>query len=306
MYGIILLSILVAGGSIAWIADSVDDDSENGNEDLDAVDPQDPDSAEPEPAADGRNLLFDGAGILTGTDGNDTLSAGQDSALAPEQVLLLGGDDVAAIDVPFGVTLSGGAGNDHLTSTSVGNVLEGGEGNDTLYGIDANSLFGGGGDDNITFDSNVELNSSVAHIAGGAGDDTISVLTDVGIDTPDRGGAIVAGGDGSDVFEVVMHLENSAEDVDGSGTLETRIGRIADFDPSEDSLVIELDPAADAQSRAFSVAMEQSEENGQYSSLITFTFHPNGNIDNGAEAQAVLEVVSESPFGLNDLSIARV
>lgn len=304
MYGIILLSILVAGGSIAWIADSVGDDSENGNEDLDAVDPQDPDSAEP--AADGRNLLFDGAGILTGTDGNDTLSAGQDSALAPEQVSLLGGDDVAAIDVPFGVTLSGGAGDDHLTSTSVGNVLEGGEGNDTLYGIDANSLFGGGGDDNITFDSNVELNSSVAHIAGGAGDDTISVLTDVGIDTPDRGGAIVAGGDGSDVFEVVMHLENSAEDVDGSGTLETRIGRITDFDPSEDSLVIELDPAADAQSRAFSVAMEQSEENGQYSSLITFTFHPNGNIDNGAEAQAVLEVVSKSPFGLNDLSIARV
>lgn len=185
-------------------------------------------------------------------------------------------------------------------------MLEGGEGDDTLHGIDANNMFGGDGNDDITFDSNVELNSSVARIGGGAGDDTISILTDVGIDTPDRGGAIVSGGDGSDDFEVVMHLQNSQEDADGSGSLETSIGRITDFDPDEDSLVIELDPDADARSRVFSVSMEQSEEDGQYSSLLTFTFHPNGNVDDGAEARAFLEVQSASPFDLNDLSIGRV
>jgi hypothetical protein len=306
MYGLIALSVLVAGASIAWIADGIDDDDVNTNDEEWGVDePVAVDQEEPDPVEEGQNLLFDGTANLIGTGGDDTLSAGQDEDLAPERVSLLAGDDVATIDVPFGVTVSGGDGDDQLSSFSVGNVLDGGEGNDTLYGIDANNMFGGVGDDDITFDSDVELNSSTARISGDAGDDKITVLADVGVDEPDKGGAIISGGEGADIFEVVMNLENSLVDVNGSGgPLSTRLGRIADFDPSVDMLQIEMETDAESQGRVFTVDMEQSEEDGRYTSLITFTFHKNTNID-AAEAEAVLVVVSNAPFDMNDINIVR-
>lgn len=298
MYGLIILSVLVAGGSIAWIADEFDSDDDSSNED-------EPKPVEP-PVEEGQNLLFDGADSLIGTNGDDTLAAGQDEDLAPEEVLLLGGDDVATVDVQIGAGVSGGEGNDHLTSTSVGNQLDGGEGNDTLHGIDANNLFGGAGNDSITFESGVESIDQTAQISGGEGDDTISLSVDVGIDAPDRGGAIISGGDGSDSFEVMMHLENSTVDVDGSGgPLTTGIARITDFDPSEDSLLIQLESDQDAQDRVFQASFEQVEEDGQFVSTFTFTFPENINIADAAEARATLTVVSDTPFGLGDVSIVR-
>lgn len=297
MSGLIFLGIIAAGASIAWIADELEDEDTNSSDEPDASAPEE----------EGQNLVFNGDADLVGTEGNDTLSAGQDEDLAPEQISLLGGDDTATLDVHIGVEVSGGEGNDVLTSTAVGNVLDGGEGNDTLRGIDANNMLGGAGDDEITFDSDVEPNSSTARIAGGEGNDTIAVFANVGVDAPDRGGAVITGGEGSDSFEVTLHLENSTVDLDGSGgPLETGIARIDDFDPDEDSLLIQLEADEDARGRVFQTNLDQVEEDGRYVSTFTFTFPESQNIADAAEAQAILTVVSNAPFDLEDVTLMRV
>ncbi|RUS63471.1 hypothetical protein EGN72_04350 [Pseudorhodobacter sp. E13] len=248
----------------------------------------------------GEALHFDGSGTLEGTEGDDTLAAGQDPDLAPETINLFGGDDTATIDVPFDITVNGGAGDDTLTSTNVGNTLNGGDGDDRLSGIDATSMYGGAGNDHITFDSDVELNDSVARIDGGAGDDRIEVFADAGVNTADRGGAFITGGSGSDEFNVVLDLQNSQDDAQ---ILDTQIARIGDFDPNEDSLRIEIERNDATADRGVVVELEQTEVDGTYTSQITLTFAETAA---ATEAVATLTVLSDGPFGLADIQLVGV
>lgn len=286
--GLILLSVIasVALGAVVvdWINDD-DDSADAGSEDT------------------GRDLEFDGSDTLSGTGGDDTLSSGQESSLAPQKIELRGGDDRAVVEDPLGIVVSGGAGNDDLSSTAVGNELNGGDGDDTLTGIDAVSMSGGAGDDDITFDSNVEANDVAARIDGGAGDDTIHILSDVGVDTPDRGGALVSGGSGQDSFEVVLDLQDSTTDVDSNGQIETDIVNIRDFDPDEDALVILLQRGAENMDRDVSVSLDQTGTGGSFTSEITLTFAKTATAD---EATSTLTVASTSPFGLDDIRLMGV
>lgn len=276
----------------------------DGNDDDQNDEPQ-PDNEvgndEPQPDNEiGQELSYDGSDLLEGTEGDDTLPAGQDSNLAPEEISLLGGNDTAIIEDPFDITVSGGEGDDTLSSAAVGNILDGGAGNDILTGIDANSMFGGSGDDQITFDSDVELNSSVARIDGGEGNDTINILADAGVNTADRGGAIVEGGTGADEFNIVLDLQNSTDE---ASILNTAVARIGDFSPSEDALVIEVDQNGGTIDRDVDVELNQTEENGTYTSLITLTF---GETDNATQATATLTVFSAAPFTLDDIQLIGV
>lgn len=248
----------------------------------------------------GQNLTFDGSETLNGTEGDDTVAAGQDADLAPETINLLGGDDIATIDVPFDITVNGGDGNDILSSTSVGNTLNGGAGDDTLSGIDATSMYGGAGDDHITFDSDVELNDSVARIDGGDGDDHIDVFADAGVNTADRGGAIIQGGSGSDDFNIVLDLQNSQE---AASILTTRVARIGDFNPDDDSLRIEIERNDATADRDVIIGLNQTEENGSFTSQITLTF---AETVDATQAVAILTVISNGPFTLGDIQLVGV
>ncbi|MEP4037737.1 hypothetical protein [Pseudophaeobacter sp.] len=318
MFGFVLLGLLVAGGSIALIADGFDDDNNANEEEVDGSvsdlpgpeepeDPEteDPDPEEPEPVEEGMNLLFDGEDDLVGGAGNVTVSAGQNPDLAPEQIVLMGGDDVAIVDTQIGAGVFGGAGDDHLTSLDYGTPLAGGEGDDTLIGIGANNMSGGDGDDRIVFDNTGEPIDSASWISGGDGDDTISALVNVGIDSPDYGGAVISGGEGSDSFELQMHLHNSTTDLDGGG-LQTGTVRLTDFDPAEDNLLISLEASEGAESRAFQTNLEQVQQDGRFVSTFTFTFHENANVSDATEARAFLTVESNAPFGLEDVTLLRV
>jgi hypothetical protein len=237
--------------------------------------------------------------LLEGTEGNDTLSSGQDSDLAPATINLLEGADVAVVEDPLGITVSGGDGDDIISSTAVGNTLNGDAGNDRITGIDANNMHGGAGDDEITFNSDVELNSSTAQISGGAGNDTINVLADAGVNTADRGGAIISGGAGNDEFNITLVLENSQED---SGVLDTNIGRITDFDPAEDTLIIDVEKGAATVDREIALEFDQTEVDGAYTTVITMTF---AATDSASEATATTTILSEDPFTVDDITLVE-
>ncbi|MEY8840524.1 calcium-binding protein [Cribrihabitans sp. XS_ASV171] len=292
---IFLLGFLVLGGSIALLGDAFDSSDDPVTED-DGSDI--PDS----PTVEGEVLLFDGESTLAGTEGNDTIYPGQDPDLVPEEIYLLDGDDVATIDTQVGGVVSGGGGDDHIVSTDYGTPLEGGEGDDTLSGIGANNMSGGAGNDSIIFDNTGGTIDAAAVITGDEGDDTISGLVNVGIDAPDYGGAILFGGEGNDSFDILMEVKNSANDLDGGG-LETGTVRIADFDPAEDSLVIDFGFDEESEGREFQTDFEQTEEDGRFLSTFTFTFLEDETMSDAAEAIARLRVMSNAPFGLEDVSI---
>ena len=180
----------------------------------------------------GDDLLDGGAGddVLDGGIGNDTIIGGDGN----DSVDGGDGDDIIdtsgsnplpdlgypglfpADDDPFDDrdTVSGGAGNDTITTGDDRDVIFGGDGQDTIdAGIDDDTIFGDDGDDRIV---GGEGNDT---ISGGAGDDTIYAGIDPDLGLPDNldieddgtgpfgpdlvpnnGQDIVSGGDGNDTI----------------------------------------------------------------------------------------------------------
>jgi hypothetical protein len=301
MYGLIFAGILLAGASLVWIADDSDDDiAQDTNDEPEVEDPE---------AEIGQNLLFDGSLMLQGTEGDDTLLADQDDSLwEPERIDLLGGDDVAVISHHIGVGVFGGEGDDSLRSLGQGTPLYGEEGDDTLSGVIDNPMYGGSGNDQITLQIDIEKGPGDTDLVGGEGDDTITVYTDVGID--EHGSEIttfaIEGGEGEDSIELLLNLENSDIDVDRSGELVNRLGSIDDFDPEEDSLLIQFDAEEEAADREIETVLEQEERDGRFVSTLTFTFLEDDDIPDAREAEAVLTVISNAAFTLDDIQIVRV
>jgi Ca2+-binding RTX toxin-like protein len=108
-------------------------------------------------------------GVLTGGDGNDTLSAVTGATMA--------GDGTASLIAP---------GHDSLDGSESADSLSGGAGNDTLFGDDFDdTLLGGAGNDVLRGGTGSD------RLGGGDGADTL----DGG-----RGGDILRGGVGADAF----------------------------------------------------------------------------------------------------------
>lgn len=282
MIGLLVLGVLGAGLAGAILFDAFEDDPTE---------------------EEGVELEFDGEDILTGTDGDDTLSTAQDSSLSPSTIDLLDGDDTAEIDLPFGITVNGGAGDDVLSSTTVGNQLNGDEGDDTLYGNDGNFLYGGEGDDTITFDGDVYFHDAVARVEGGEGDDTINIIAHAGDDASqsDRGGVIAIGGEGEDTFNITLDLHNTLDDL-SDGPDHVRAANLQDFDPSEDAIVIEVERDEDTQDRPVELAFEQNANSNAidaaYLATVTLTF---AATDNANEATATVTIYSDIEFTLGDI-----
>jgi len=256
------------------------------------------------PAELGLELMFDGSEILQGTEGDDTLPGGQDAALAPDTINLLGGDDIAVLEEISRITVSGGDGDDILSSTGVGNQLYGDAGNDTLTGIDANSLYGGAGDDTLSFFGNVFLHDENGRIDGGMGNDTINLRVEALLPyfiSSDVGGVIIRGGSGSDEFNIVYELYENIETTD---QLKSSFGRILDFEPNEDKLVIEVDRNDETADREVSVELDQTETDaGTFSTIVTLTF---AETDLATEATATIRIQSTEPFTMDDIVLIAV
>lgn len=263
------------------------------------------DESDDEDDATGKTLRYDGSDPLLGTEGDDTLPLGQDDDLAPEIIDLLGGDDTAFVEENWPMTVLGGDGDDSLTTTGINHILEGGAGNDTLSGDDANQLYGGEGDDVLTFVHGSYDNGDPGTADGGSGDDTITVRSDA-ILTEEilynlGGGVDVTGGDGADEINIVYDLE---EDFRGytptDDTISRGLLRVTDFNPDEDTLVIEVDQGVDGEERNVTVEMDQTEEDGTYTSLLRMTFEK--TID-AEESTNLLTIFSSTPFTLDDIEL---
>lgn len=82
--------------------------------------------------------------------------------------------------------------------------------------------------------------------------------------------------------------------------LDTSIGRITDFDPSEDMLVIEVVKDAETADRESTVVFEQTEENGVFSTQITLTFAETAS---ASGATAAISIQSTKPFTMDDIAL---
>lgn len=263
-----MLGLLVIGGLLGTLVlgDVFGDD--------DTPPPEDDDVS---PTPEGIDLLLtsDSETTLTGTEGDDTLtSEGPPTSegipnynTTTDEVYLGGGDDVATVGL-YGVSVHGGDGDDTLTSTNVGalygeagdDVLDvggaaasgiGGEGNDTIT-IVANGGVASGdeGNDMLTANSGYSTSSDITHLRGGADDDELLISRQVGemSDYIHNAGVSMTGGEGQDIFRLDLELMNS------EGPVENSAGRIVDFDPVEDSLVIDVDRGTDAEDREMTSA----------------------------------------------------
>ncbi|WP_283163851.1 hypothetical protein [Roseinatronobacter domitianus] len=144
---------------------------------------------------------------------------GQDG---PGDDLITARDDVSVYN--------GFAGNDTLIGfPEFGVQLNGGAGDDLLIALEDDHAFGGEGDD-FLIGEHMDPGSTVQILRGGGGSDTIV----------SAGGSEMTGGAGEDVFVISLgglDLTGAMQSIGGEA-LSTPV--IRDFNPSEDSLVLDL------------------------------------------------------------------
>lgn len=154
-----------------------------------------------------------GADLLSGGGSADFLRGGRG-----EDTLVGGAGDDALSGQKNGDSLKGGAGDDTLRGGAGDDRLEGGTGDDYLNGgTRADVMLGGAGDDRLFGRSFADL------LEGGDGRDTLNAGGGADTLNGGRGQDLMKGGDGADRF--VFDLGHAFD-------------RIADFDVSEDTLVL--------------------------------------------------------------------
>lgn len=250
--------------------------------------------------------------IISATEGNDRLETSDfeeiEDAASANTVNLLGGDDLFEHlgELNGEAIVNGGEGNDSISSTGeFEDTLNGDAGNDTLTSSISTSSDGGVGDDILKYDHGDGLGDhGTAIIEGGEGDDTIYVSETFGTDNLfDNSGAVVRGGNGADtiLFELRDGVtpEAAALNVGYEGE-DTSLIMIADFEPQEDSLVVDITSfAAQGNLEFFDAELAENEE-GTYELALSF-------MAEGATAPftATLNIESESALGLQFITIVN-
>lgn len=244
-----------------------------------------PENEDVSPTPEGIDLLLtsDSETTLTGTEGDDTLTSEDPPTsegppiytTTTDEVYLGGGDDVATVGL-YGVSVYGGDGEDTLTSTiggelygeagddvleimgSGGSAAHGGEGNDTITIVARGGVaMGGEGNDMLIANSDYLTPSGATYMRGDAGDDELVISRQVGLqsDYVHSSGVVMTGGEGQDIFRLDLELVNAWRfGGDIGGNVGNTVGDIVDFDPTEDSLVIDVDRGTDAEDREMTSA----------------------------------------------------
>lgn len=202
--------------------------------------------------------------VVTGTEGDDALNAGDEEALA---WFLNGGND--SLDGSDGSDyVEGGAGDDSITLRDGRDLAYGGEGDDSIdSGIGFDTVYGGAGDDTLTGnggndilygeDDNDLLNggSGTDLLFGGAGDDVLNGLA-AGLSTADGSTVIdgvdtLVGGDGNDRLLLGpgdVGVGGAGDDefvIDHNRTDLTEVAQVNDY-TAGDSVEITYQPVRDA------------------------------------------------------------
>ncbi|MBR9842118.1 MAG: calcium-binding protein [Rhodobacteraceae bacterium] len=179
----------------------------------------------------GDDSLLGGFGFdhLFGGDGNDTLNAGDEGGV-------LWGEDGDDLLLNEGTTTS---------------VLIGGDGDDTLTGRGADELVGGDGSDHLSFNGGAlaeaegtddpEIWYSGALLNGGDGDDTLEANFDTfqtATNSANVYNSYFIGGDGADTFLIDTNMDANTT---VQSSLSEALIEIQDYDPSEDTLLIETE-----------------------------------------------------------------
>ncbi|WP_299622274.1 calcium-binding protein [uncultured Tateyamaria sp.] len=210
----------------------------------------------PDGFVDGDDTIFGGEGndYLDGYDGNDSVDGGSGN----DTVLGRDGDD----------TLTGGTGKDDIYGLADDDSIDGGAGDDTLSGgAGSDTIIGGNGNDAINAKSRDDRDDEMfsESLDGGAGDDTIRF----------GDGSAVTGGSGADSFIALESLSN------------TLVSEITDFDPSQDTLFVDLGVPNGTTGGEFTL---QERDDGQGRDLFL-----------GDEL--VLRLSGDTPFTLDDISL---
>lgn len=178
---------------------------------------------------DGDDTIVGTAGseFFAGMDGDDTIYSGE----GQDRIFGGAGDDYIVNESGLGLIV-GHDGNDVIFGGSDKDIIGGGDGDDTIYGGAGDDyLTGGGGADYISGgDGNdylsgttgnnpdqTDMGTGIDILDGGAGDDTLIMTR----------GEVGIGGTGSDVFSIAS-----------TGSLDTAVGHVADFEPDVDSLAL--------------------------------------------------------------------
>lgn len=248
MLGLVfLLAVpLVLGGFVVNnILNDEDDEQGDARETVDASDAL---------VGDGEVYLENtGEEVLNGRDGVDIYLADEfsNNVDVPREINLGGGSDIAVIDQSFvfDTTLElirGGTGDDRLSSP-IG-TLRGGPGDDILEGRVGMEVFGGADDDFIEVDARGgAFGAAVTTVAGGSGDDEITIIESPGAIADVNGRVEVTGGGGKDTFIIeardfqgVNDDPNEARDPTDTSIINLLpYANINDFNPEEDKLVIQ-------------------------------------------------------------------
>jgi len=191
----------------------------------------------------GSGFQASGPALINGGDGDDTINIGEAEAYggAGDDSISGGGNGWFAGGTS--TALFGDEGNDTIELTEDGRA-SGGAGDDTITAGGLSTITGGAGDDSLTVRDNDGFYETILSSAdGGAGDDSLAFeydnqtyfggSSDPSLDTD----VALTGGAGADSFTVTGVFEAvPVSDTSGSALFAT----ITDFDPSEDTLLIEL------------------------------------------------------------------
>lgn len=203
--------------------------------------------------------------VVTGTEGDDVLSADEESALA---WFLEGGNDT--LDGSTGSDYAeGGDGDDSMTLRDGRDLAYGGEGSDTIDGgIGFDTVIGGGGDDMLTGNGGNDIlqgedgrddlrgGSGADLLFGGTGDDVLYSLSE-GLSTAEGSSTIdgvdsLSGGDGNDTLVLGpgdIGVGGAGDDlflIDHNRPDLTEVARVNDYSDG-DQLEIQYQPEEDAQ-----------------------------------------------------------